>query len=333
MSTTTQAMTPGFASAAAAALVLTPSSPLGRIVVAGTVPAGATAPTVGLGAAGVLTGAYTYKVTFVNVWGETHGATSAVVNPAAQQVSLTNIPLGPSGTTARRVYRTLAGGADETQRRVTTIADNTTTTYTDNSTDATITGQPPVPTEAVEARVFRNSVLLVTYPLSGGYPRLFTYNDELVGIGTSYTYRADTVTAVAGYTIGVDAAASVTATGDQGWWIKDFTDSTRSLAINVIEAHEFEIPRMQTAFAPVSGNRKTVLLAESSLGDEGNLRMLFTSGQAVTEAALRVLFGSNDVLYLQDPFGHLRKMRFGERVKMREGMGLLEVEFAFTEVA
>jgi hypothetical protein len=84
--------------------------------------------------AGVLNGNYQYVVTFTGVGGET--AASAVSNTVAaalKQVSIT-LPLGPGPyTSARNIYRTAAGGT--TFLFLAQIADNTTTTYTDNTAD------------------------------------------------------------------------------------------------------------------------------------------------------------------------------------------------------
>lgn len=104
-----------------------------------------TAPTVAVGAAGVLTGDYTYRVTFVTTTGETQGGiTTATVSPAAQRVELTNIPVSASSyVTARKIYRTTAGGSDGTQQLVATLADNTTTTYSDNTADASLGAAVP----------------------------------------------------------------------------------------------------------------------------------------------------------------------------------------------
>lgn len=93
------------------------------------------------GAAGVLTGAYKYKYVFVSPTGAKSNASpaSAVVNPAAQQVNLTLIAVNgdtAENTSAREVYRTAAGG--EVYYFVTTIADNVTTTYTDNTADTAL---------------------------------------------------------------------------------------------------------------------------------------------------------------------------------------------------
>ncbi len=96
------------------------------------------------GAAGALTGAYYYAVTFVSAQGETAPwpGTATVVNPVAQQINLTSIPLGPAGTTARRIYRTPATPTDPKDYRfLVEISDNTTTTYTDNAADGSL-GSP-----------------------------------------------------------------------------------------------------------------------------------------------------------------------------------------------
>lgn len=90
------------------------------------------------GAAGNPNGAYKYQVTFVNAGGETTGGVEFTITVTNTQVSLTNIPLGPSGTTSRKVYRTAAAGASGSEKLVATIADNTTTSYTDNIADASL---------------------------------------------------------------------------------------------------------------------------------------------------------------------------------------------------
>jgi hypothetical protein len=110
------------------------------------------APTVAVNAtAGNLNGAYKYAIAFVTgYWkgvvntgtlitqGNTGGGTiSGTVSPASQQVDLTAIPVGPTGTVARVIYRTKAGGS--TYFAVSQINDNTSTTYTDNIADSSLT--------------------------------------------------------------------------------------------------------------------------------------------------------------------------------------------------
>lgn len=104
------------------------------------------APSVSVGA-GSLTGNYYYVITFVTATGETeHSAPSAQFNIPGAGANVT-LPLGPSVVTARRIYRTLAGGdVNGPYYLVATQADNTTTTYTDSASDATIQLNPQAPT-------------------------------------------------------------------------------------------------------------------------------------------------------------------------------------------
>ena len=103
-----------------------------------------TKPTAAAGAAGDLTGLYKYVVTFVNDKGHEGNPKlagtipdSADVTLTAQKGSLSSVPLGPTGTSARRVYRTIANG--DTFLYVTTITDNSTTTLTDdNAADSSL---------------------------------------------------------------------------------------------------------------------------------------------------------------------------------------------------
>ena len=93
---------------------------------------------------GNLNGTYYYRVTLVNANGETQGGTvSAAVSTTNDQVDISSIPIGGTGTTARKIYRTKAGGG--TYYYLTTIADNTTTTYTDNTADVDL-GTDTAPT-------------------------------------------------------------------------------------------------------------------------------------------------------------------------------------------
>jgi hypothetical protein len=101
------------------------------------------APTVALispaAAGNVEAGIHRYRVTFVTADGETEGgaisgAVTVVDKAVNGKVTVSAIPLGGSAVTSRKVYRTAAGGS--TYLLLTTIADNTTTTYTDNTADA-----------------------------------------------------------------------------------------------------------------------------------------------------------------------------------------------------
>jgi len=118
-------------------------------------PTACTGALAGDGAGNVDNGEHKYKVTFGTATGETElgtiSNTVTVVDKTSDgKINLTDIPIGTSGaTTSRKIYRTKA---EEEQKIVlcqnevdvyyyfiAEINDNTTTTYTDNKSDASIT--------------------------------------------------------------------------------------------------------------------------------------------------------------------------------------------------
>jgi len=138
------------------------------------------APTAAVGAAGNLTGDYKYVVTFVNARGETRkGTASATVSPAAQQVNLTNIPLGGAGTTARKIYRTTAGG--NTYYYVATINDNVTTTYTDDLPDSSLGAQAPEFNSTGAQRGQQDPTYMYGRTLTGTGPRTTNWGSTPAG--------------------------------------------------------------------------------------------------------------------------------------------------------
>ncbi len=177
-----------------------------------------TAPTLANAGAGLVeAGDHTYAVAFVSslpvyanpVPGFTAGAspaspTAVITLGIASQVSLTNIPLGPSGTTSRKLYRTRVG---ETElRELDILNDNTTTVYTDNTADADL-GRPPSPAEQFWylsiTGVFDFSGTKLTFAMwqgykatglepSGSYQRYFLSNglDNRLGCGDTYRSTA-----------------------------------------------------------------------------------------------------------------------------------------------
>jgi uncharacterized phiE125 gp8 family phage protein len=109
-------------------------------------PGAPTAALAGAGAGNVDNGAHRYGCTFVTADGETElGTVTAAVTVADKtadgRVALSTIPLGGSAVTARKIYRTVAGGS--TYLLLTTIGDNTTTTYADNTADSGLGAQAP----------------------------------------------------------------------------------------------------------------------------------------------------------------------------------------------
>ena len=98
------------------------------------------------GGGNVDAGTHSYVVTFVTPLGETlASAASNTVTAVPSTVSLTAIPTSGGSVSARNVYRSKAGN-DVTGPwlLLTTISDNTTTTYSDNTADSGLGTTAPV---------------------------------------------------------------------------------------------------------------------------------------------------------------------------------------------
>lgn len=95
---------------------------------------------VAAGIAGAPVGAYKYVVTFVTAIGETPASPEVLITLTSQHGAITAIPVGApgAGVISRKIYRTAAGGASGTEKLLTTIADNVTTTFDDNVADGTL---------------------------------------------------------------------------------------------------------------------------------------------------------------------------------------------------
>lgn len=92
-------------------------------------------------------GLHSYAVTFLTAYGETDGGYPSnqvtVANHLVNgQVELTAIPVGPTGTTARKIYRTVAGDTGS-RLLVGTLAGNVATTFTDNVADGALGATVP----------------------------------------------------------------------------------------------------------------------------------------------------------------------------------------------
>lgn len=150
---------------------------------------------VGVGAAGVLTGVYQYKVTYYNSTlghesnpsDDNTSARSVSVTLTAQKGDLSGIPIsGDPQVNKRKLYRTTAGGG--VWLYVATINDNTTTTYIDNSPDTQLgvaidqfgNGVPP---KFAFIRYWKGSTFIVPknsstiYFSKAGNPNAFDSND------------------------------------------------------------------------------------------------------------------------------------------------------------
>lgn len=92
-------------------------------------------------------GNYYYKLIFIDAEGETIGSDAsqvlAITNVNASGPITVTIPLGPQGTSGRKLYRTVANGS--VFKLLTTVNNNTTTTYSDDTADASLgTATPPL---------------------------------------------------------------------------------------------------------------------------------------------------------------------------------------------
>lgn len=109
------------------------------------VPVAPTAALISPAAAGnIEDGAHLYAVTFTNSAGETTPSETVSITVADKTVNgkvVLAIPFGPSGTTSRKIYRTEAAGT--ALKLLATVADNTTTTYTDNIADGSLGAAAP----------------------------------------------------------------------------------------------------------------------------------------------------------------------------------------------
>lgn len=91
--------------------------------------------------AGVLTGAYYYAMSYViNGVEIILGTISNTITVSSKSIDL-DLPVGIATCTARKIYRTEAGGS--TLKLLTTINDNTTSTYQDNTADGSLGANIP----------------------------------------------------------------------------------------------------------------------------------------------------------------------------------------------
>lgn len=102
-------------------------------------------------------GHHYWAYTFVNAAGETTAGPlqSSVVAGTHKTYNFFGIQVGPSGTTARKIYRTVVYGPGPAPllKLVGTIADNTTTTFTDAIADASLGAAIPTVNTATSAQV------------------------------------------------------------------------------------------------------------------------------------------------------------------------------------
>ena len=149
---------------------------------------------------GMGTGVYQYLTTFLTQGGETPAGPSVSVTTTGgnNQVSISNIPIGPAtapvGSIAtnyvigRNIYRTLVGGS--TFYLLTTITDNTSTTYTDSTADASLFTNASPPTV--------NTSGVMTWPPRevdfSEYSNMYDSNTALAAGGNQGSWERSAVT-------------------------------------------------------------------------------------------------------------------------------------------
>lgn len=157
---------------------------------------------------------YKYEITYVVGTsglpiGETLVSAAITATTAGGQgtITLSSIPTGGAGVIYRNIYRTQAGGSSYTFDHQ--IADNTTTSYADTSSDASIVGNAsPSSTDTsasirfnmtasfgadstVPSSSSQNILLQIQYQYTGSAPSLsYYYNDATAGTDSAPTWIA-----------------------------------------------------------------------------------------------------------------------------------------------
>lgn len=101
-----------------------------------------------------------------STWGNT-GPAPPTPNPVVAVVALSGIAVGPAAVTARKIYRS-AAGTTTPLKLVATLANNTTTTYTDTAADAAL-GAPAPATDTSGLQQAAGTVLpgATAFPIAG----------------------------------------------------------------------------------------------------------------------------------------------------------------------
>lgn len=195
-------------------------------------------------ASGNLTnGTYKYKATWVINGYENapSGASNTVtVDGTHKQIDLTAIAVGPTGTGSRKLYRTIAGGA--TFLLLTTIADNSTTTYTDNVADGSLgaaqstslrvgaaVGSLALAVDDLICYEAVNFVGATSYTLNYLTMPYGTAAGTAIRARSQYASISNPWTSASGTTTGAGSAA----TGSTGWLSKQVNVDQGTLAADV----------------------------------------------------------------------------------------------------
>jgi uncharacterized protein len=204
------------------------------------------APAVALAGAGpgnVDDGTHSYRITFVHAFGETAlGAASTVVDVLDQatdgQVAISAIPTGPAGVSARKIYRTAAGDTGD-YKLVGTLADNTTTVFTDDVGDAGLGAALPAVAAAGVFNILSAGADPGAPQPAGFSPPTVDYVWETTFNGTDYAnapnyelYDLGDLTALPG----ADIYSGTTSEAERYEQAKPYFDSLYSRTLNTLIA-------------------------------------------------------------------------------------------------
>lgn len=241
----------------------------------------------GAGAGNLTNGAYLYKVTYVNALGESgtsaaSAGTTVVDATTNGQITVTVARAFDPTVTSRKIYRTQSGGS--IYNLLTTIADNTTTTYTDNIADATIVSAARDP--------------LVSYSsgaLFNGTTRIGTF-DSLSRIG--FFTATPLVKLDVASSMRLTATASSTLTGTA-----DPTASTTLVGTNTLFSTELVIGDRIT----VNAETRTVTAIASNTSLTVDTAFTDTAAAAITKLpALQInRLSSNAIGLVQNDLGNV----------------------------
>jgi hypothetical protein len=125
----------------------------------------------------------------------------AIIAPGNGSISLTAIPISPSGNViARNLYRTVSNGSF--LFFLATVPDNLKTSYLDIKPDSALGSAPPTVNTASSVEIIRGTLQLanplvsagILLPTTGGTPTALTFYSESAGTFTWTIARNDTTT-------------------------------------------------------------------------------------------------------------------------------------------
>ena len=118
-----------------------------------------------------------YKLTWDDNWFVPGAVSNTIATVTNKNILLSNIPLGPVGTTNRKIYRKSSetGG---NYRLIATLSDNITTTYTDGTADASAGTAYPAVTDSIpkgaDLAIYRERLFVTRNPTA---PNVIYYSD------------------------------------------------------------------------------------------------------------------------------------------------------------